>query len=165
MKNIILIGMPGSGKTTIGRQLAKLLKLSFFDCDAEISKSQGKSIDQIFSEQGEDFFRRLETETIKNLPADNFVISTGGGIIEKSENVKLLRQNGAVIFIDRPTKNILSDIDTAHRPLLKNDKSRLDALFERRIDIYNNACDIKIKNSGTADDAVQKIIHEVTNNG
>ena len=87
MKNIILVGMPGCGKTTMGKKLAQQLGLQFFDCDIEITKKQGKSISQIFEEYGEKYFRSLETETIKSqLPKENCVISTGGGIVEKNEN-------------------------------------------------------------------------------
>ncbi len=166
MKNIILIGMPGCGKTTIGKKLAQQIGLSFFDCDFEIVKTQGKPISQIFEEYGEPYFRKLETDIIKtHLPQENCVVSTGGGIVEKEDNVGILRSNGIVIFINRPVEKISKDIDTANRPLLKNGKDKLSKLFERRIKLYQNACHIEIENTTTLDDAVMKIIDEVNKNG
>ncbi len=165
MKNIILIGMPGCGKTTIGIELSKRLGLSFFDCDAEIIRAQGKPVSQIFEEYGEQYFRHLESETIQKLPTNDYVISTGGGAVEKSENIDALRKNGTVVFINRPVDRISEDIDTSNRPLLKNDASKLAALYERRINLYKSACHIEIENIGTFDDILQKIINEVKING
>ncbi len=166
MKNIILIGMPGCGKTTIGQILAKQLGLSFFDCDREIIEAQGMPISQIFAEYGETYFRTLETQTIAlQLPKDNCVVSTGGGIVEKPENIDILKSNGTVVFLNRPIDNISKDIDTSNRPLLKEGKAKLTALFDRRIDLYKNACHIEIENTNTLGDTVTKIIDEVKKNG
>ncbi len=166
MKNIVLIGMPGSGKTTIGRCLAKKLGLDFFDCDVEITEKQGKSVSQIFSQQGEQVFRNLETDLLKNhLPQSDFVISTGGGIIERAENTEILRDCGIVVFINRPTENILGDIDVTNRPLLAHDINKLNTLFKRRFELYKNACHFQVDNTKDIDDVVIKIIDEVNKNG
>ncbi len=166
MKNIILIGMPGCGKTTIGKILAAQLGLSFFDCDVEITKEQNMSISEIFDNYGEEYFRNLESQILElNIPKSGFVISTGGGIVERAENVELLRSNGIVIFINRPVEMILADIDTSNRPLLKDGNDKLAALYKKRIDIYKKACHIEVENTQALNDTVLKIIDEVKNNG
>ncbi len=166
MKNIILIGMPGSGKTTIGERLAGELSANFFDCDMEIAKHEGITIPQIFERYGEEYFRNLESELLKNsLPQNGCVISTGGGIVERPENVSLLRANGTVVFVNRPIENILTDIDTTNRPLLKGSQDRLAALFDRRFEIYKNACHIEVENTKDLNNAVMQIINEVKKNG
>ena len=102
MTNIVLIGMTGSGKTTIGKELASRLKLSFIDMDDFIEKQAGKSIPELF-EQGEAVFRSLETDAcIKLADATDTVISTGGGAVLKQENQKWLKQAGVIVWIDRP---------------------------------------------------------------
>ncbi len=166
MKNIILIGMPGCGKTTMGKALAKRLEMDFFDCDTEIAKNQGKPIPQIFEENGEKYFRSLEAELLKTqLPTENCIISTGGGIIEKNENTDIMRSNGIVVFLNRPIAMIANDIDTSNRPLLKSGKDKLTELLKRRICLYKNACHIEVENSQSFDEVIEKIIDEVKKNG
>ena len=166
MKNIILIGMPGCGKTTVGKSLAKALDFNFFDCDAVLEKTEKTTIPQIFESFGEDYFRQLETKTLSALSTkENSVISTGGGVVERKENLDILKNMGIVIFINRPLENILQDVDTSNRPLLKDGKDRLIRLYERRFNLYRLACHIEIENSSTLDNVVAKIIDEVKKNG
>ena len=162
MKNIVLIGMPGCGKTTVGNLLAKKLNLDFIDCDALIEKSEGTSIPQIFDSFGEQYFRDLESSTLNSLAdKSDSVISTGGGIIERPQNIETLKKCGTVIFLNRPLKFLLKDIDISERPLLKNGKDALEELYKRRFDLYKAACHIEIKNDTTIDDVISKIINEV----
>ena len=103
MLNIALIGMPSSGKTTLGRMLAKSLGRTFVDLDEEIVKTDGRSIPDIFAAEGEDGFRTKETAETQCFGKEGRqLISCGGGIVKKPENLRALHQNGIILFIDRP---------------------------------------------------------------
>lgn len=166
MENIILTGMPGCGKTTIGKLLSKALEIEFFDCDAVLEENENTSIPRIFESLGEDYFRQLETKTLSQLcKKQNAVISTGGGVVERKENLDILKNSGIVVFINRPLELIFSDVDTSHRPLLKDGKERLTELYNRRIGLYKSVCDVEIENSADLTAVVEKIIDEVKKNG
>lgn len=164
MKNIILIGMPGCGKSTIGKQLAKSLGFAFVDLDFMIEKNIGKKISDIFKESGESGFRRLETAAFDaSVKMKNCVIATGGGIVTVAENSDTAKK-GLTVFIDRPLECISSDIKTSDRPLLaENGIKRLEKLYNERYDKYLSWADIRIINNKTAADAVEKILIEVNN--
>lgn len=167
--DIILIGMPGCGKTTIGRRTAEMLDREFVDIDEKIEETENRKISEIFSCDGEEYFRRCETKCLREELGRDRVISTGGGIVTVDKNIEILKDSeSVVIFIDRPTEKIAEDVNTSTRPLLKDGKERLIKLYEERYDKYNDVCDIKILNTGTQGDAVSKIVYEVTwyeNNG
>lgn len=156
---IVLIGMPGCGKTTIGKMAAEELNFKFIDIDEEIVKSSGRTINDIFAENGEDFFRELETETLREaMSFDNAVVSTGGGIVKFSRNIELIIQSGGhIVFIDRPLDLIIGDIDTSERPLLKDGADRLKNLYYERYELYKNAASEIIENNAGLNDVVQKI--------
>ncbi|MDD3225613.1 MAG: shikimate kinase [Clostridium sp.] len=157
-KNIVLIGMPGSGKTTIAKKLSEMLDVTSIDVDELIEKSQNKSITEIFK-KGEDEFRTIETDTIKKLSTENgIIISTGGGVIKNKSNINLLKKNGIILFINRPIPNILEDIDAESRPLLKEGTSKLYNLFHERYPLYSKYCDYEILNNGDIIDLSDKII-------
>ena len=156
-KGIVLIGMPGCGKTTLGQEIASSLNLKFLDMDDFIERSTKKTISQIF-EKGEDIFRAYETKTCEVLSRlDKVLISTGGGVIKKSENMDYYR-DFVIIFINRPLELILEDVDTSTRPLLKDGKSRLINLYRERIDLYNQYADIIVINDGDIDTIVSEVI-------
>ena len=149
--NVALIGMPSSGKTTIGRALAEKLGKRFVDLDEEIVKAEGRSIPDIFAAEGEDGFRAKETEqTARFAKEGRQVLSCGGGVIKRPENLRALRQNGVVLFIDRPLEDLVVG---GGRPL----SSSTDALKEmeaKRRPLYLAAADAVIPNKTTAADAV-----------
>ena len=165
-KNIFIVGSMGSGKTSIGKMLAKNNNLSFLDTDHEIIRSCGYSIPDIFKEFGEEHFRGLETEQLRKMNAiENHVISTGGGIVLRNDNEKLMKDLGIIIFLDI---NINSQIDRVknrkNRPLLnnKNLKDNLLSLKKIRDPIYkkisNYIIDVSGKEKGQIINEIQKII-------
>ena len=92
---------------------------------------------------------------------DGYIISTGGGVIKRKKNREILKQAGKVFYIDRPLDNIVSDVETAHRPLLKNGPQKLYQLFDERHDLYLDSCHYHVNNDGTLDDIVNKIIEDI----
>lgn len=157
-RNIVLIGMPSCGKSTIGRNLARKLNKEFVDIDKEIEKEIGTSIKTFIELNGEDAFRKLETEvTYKFSKLNNVVISTGGGVIKRQINIDNLKQNGKIIFIDRPL-DLLKP--TSSRPLT-NDIEKLRKTYSERYDIYIKSADLVIINDQEFDECVHKIYHEV----
>ena len=165
-KNIFIVGSMGSGKTSIGKMLAKNNNLSFLDTDHEIIRDCGYSIPDIFKEFGEEHFRGLETEQLRKMNTiENHVISTGGGIILKHDNKKLMKDLGIIIFLDI---NINSQLDRVknkkNRPLLNNKdlKENLLSLKKIRDPMYKKISNYIIDVSGKERDQVineiQKII-------
>jgi shikimate kinase len=160
-KNFVLIGMPGCGKTTIGKILSKKSGLKLVDLDKYIEKSSGKKISQIFME-GEDVFRSLERKAVYKFSREKgIIISTGGGIIKNYSNIKALRENGIIIFIDRPIENIAANVNLSKRPLIKDGVDRLYVLYNERYELYKKYSDIQIINDGSLEEAVIKIINIV----
>ncbi len=153
---IILIGFMGVGKTVVGKSLAKNLNIKFIDMDNEIEKRENKIISDIFKEYGEAYFRKLENDLLKELlKEDNIIISTGGGIITKQENIDILKQESKVVFLDANVKTIQKNVskEIDKRPLLKQSEDiakTIDNLLKKRInkynDIYNMKIDINDKN-------------------
>ena len=141
MLNITLIGMPGSGKTTLGKKIAKEQNRKFIDLDDAFTKEYGISPAQYITQKGEDEFRRMETQIAKKiLPQSGLVIATGGGIVTRKENWFYLRANSKVIYIERPLEFLLKQ-DTSNRPLSQN--NRIEELYKKRTPLYEQLCDEK----------------------
>jgi shikimate kinase len=158
MKNIVLIGMPGCGKSVIGKILAEKLKLTFLDMDTYIEESTKHCITEIFK-SGEKLFREIEAKAALEVSEkSSTVISTGGGVVKMYENILNLKKNGIIIYINRPIKNIVGDIDVETRPLLSRDSSYLYRLLNERGPLYNEYCDHEIMNISNIEDAVNNII-------
>ena len=156
---ICIIGMPGSGKSTIGRILSKKLNYKFFDTDENIEDETKTKIKDIFAHEGETHFRELETKVLSKLIKINkVVISTGGGIILKNKNIlnkcfNIYLQCDEDVLIERASRN-------KDRPLLYKDiKKNMKNLFNERKDIYNNLADLKINTKSD----IQKTITEILN--
>ncbi len=155
MENIVLIGMPGCGKTTVGRALAGLTGKEFVDADGELVRVFGKSIPEIFAQEGEAGFREKETRILEALgKRSGLVIATGGGCVTRQENYPLLHQNGTVFWLRRE----LSLLPTDGRPLSQSNS--LEALYAARQPLYAAFSDTVIENSGSVDAAARSIISQ-----
>ena len=156
-KNIVLIGLTGCGKTSIGELLAEKLGRKFIDIDDMIEKQEGCTINELFL-QGEEHFRNLETKAVLALEKEkDLVISTGGGVVKRAVNMKSLKKNGIIIFIDRDISDIMNDIDTSTRPLLAVGTDRLLQLHAERYDLYKEYSDFTVYNGSKAADVVEDI--------
>ncbi len=158
--NIVLIGLPGSGKTTVGSSLSEKINREFFDSDIEIEKSQGKAINEIFK-NGEEYFRNLETEILKILIAkENIIFASGGGVVERACNLDLLKDH-YVIFLDRSVEDILKDLDETTRPLLKDKPyENLKTISDKRRDNYLSTADFVVTGE-TVEATVNEIIKKL----
>jgi len=157
-KNIVLIGLPGCGKTCIGRMVAERLLLAFYDVDEFIEKKEGKLIKDIFL-SGEDYFRNLESHAIEEISKKcPLVISTGGGAVKVPYNMEILQKNSIIFFINRPIENITQDIVISRRPLLAGDITNIYKLYEERYPLYKKYSDIEVINDKDLVNVVNKII-------
>lgn len=153
MHNIVLIGMPGCGKSTIGGLLAKKLGRTFVDADAEIIRLAGKSIPRIFAEDGEDVFREWETKALAELGKQSgLIIATGGGCVTRERNYPLLHQNGTIFWLQRA----LDVLPTDGRPLSQANK--LSDMYAVRKPLYEAYADHIIDNNAAAEDTAEQIL-------
>lgn len=159
MENIVLVGMPGCGKSTVGQLLAEKTGKKFIDADAALEEAAGRKITDIIPNDGVEAFRAMETETLSNLGKQSgLVLSTGGGCVTKERNYNLLHQNGTIVWLTRD----LSVLPTDGRPLSQSGK--LEEMFRQREPMYRRFADITISNDGTPAETVQKILTALEDN-
>ena len=157
-QNIVLIGMPTCGKTTIGKKLAKELNKSFVDIDSLIEEEIQMPISEFLNKDNEKDFRDIEEKVVERIAKmNNLIISTGGGVIKRQVNIERLKKNGIVVFIDRDVNLLMPASD---RPL-SNNLNDLKKLYNERYEIYRSSADIVIKNNTKINDVITKIIEEV----
>ena len=153
-KNIVLTGMPGCGKTVMGKLLAEKTGRNFIDTDEMILKETGKTAEELINTKGEQYFRQCEKEAVKKASTQtSIVIATGGGTVLSEENVTALKQNGRIYYIEREAEKLA----VVGRPLSKNIKQ----LYVERRETYNKTADVKIKNNRELQQAVQDILKEL----
>ena len=157
-ENIVLSGMPGSGKSTVGKYLARALNRKLIDTDAEIVRQTGKEITEIFAEVGSVGFRKIEAEVVARVSSENqgAVIATGGGAILRDDNVRALKRGGKIYFLNRPIEDI---VPTADRPLAL-DRAALEARFRERYARYLSTCDREIINTQSPEIAAKMITED-----
>jgi shikimate kinase len=162
--NIVLVGPMGSGKTSVGRRLACVLKRDFFDSDFEIVARTGVAIDHIFDVEGEEGFRNRETSMLADLcEISNIVIATGGGIVIKPKNRELLKHNGFVVYLSSSVEQLVNrTARSKSRPLLERSTNReqtIKDILEARESFYQEVADIVIDTTGKK---LYVIINEIT---
>ncbi len=156
-ENIVLIGMPSSGKTTVGKEIAKRIGRNFYDTDELIEQQAKKKPSEIIMSMGEDHFRKLESDIVKEVSKETgAVISTGGGVVLNKENINTLSQNGRIYFLDRPFALLLP---TQDRPLTST-KEALLKKYNERYSIYETSADVKIDASGDVNEVSNAIMGE-----
>lgn len=162
MANIFLIGFMGTGKSTVANSLKRKYDMQVVDMDSEIEKNQGKAISEIFAEEGEEYFRDLETQLVMDLQKrDNVVVSCGGGAVLREKNVQEMRKSGKIILLQATPETILERVKNSHnRPLLEGNKNIdfIKELMSKREDKYNSAADIVVSVDARA---VEDIADEV----
>ncbi len=159
-QNIILIGMPCSGKSTISKKISKLLKINYIDSDEEIVKKINMSIKDFINRFGENKFREIEEEVIKSISKKRGnIVSTGGGVILNKNNINRLKENGIIIFIDR---DVLKLEINEERPL-SNTKEKMYELYKKRKKMYENYSDYIIKNNNDLDETINEVLEVIEN--
>jgi len=153
MENIVLIGMPGCGKSTVAKELAGLTGKDVVDADAQIVATAGMSIPEIFAQGGEEAFRKLETQVLAQLgKRSGIILATGGGCVTRPENYPLLHQNGQIFWLKRD----IHQLPTDGRPISQS--TDLGKLYETRRPLYEAFADQVIDNNGTVQEAAEKIL-------
>ena len=160
MENIILIGMPGCGKSTVGKILAEHLGRPFVDADSRIVDAAGMSIPEIFAQSGEESFRQIETKVLSDLGMrSGLVIATGGGCVTRERNYPLLHQNGVCVWLTRD----LAKLPTDGRPL--SQKGKLEQMYQIRKPLYERFADVTVSNDAAAEDCAAMILEYLNHGG
>ncbi|WP_010096970.1 shikimate kinase [Ornithinibacillus scapharcae] len=153
MKHIFLIGFMGSGKTTTAVKLSKTLQTSYIDTDKLIEELRGKTIPSIFAEEGESAFRNYESETL-HMIENKLIVSTGGGIVEREENIQFMQDNGVIIYLKTSLDVITNRLEQdKSRPLWK-DEERNTRLYRKRQALYESCADLTVHCDGLSVDSI-----------
>jgi shikimate kinase len=147
-RHIFLVGMPGSGKSALGRRVAAKLQIHYLDTDTYLTETSGMDTNQLFQRFGEKAFRDAETRLLEELAtAPAGIISTGGGVALREYNRQLMKTHGIIVLIDRPIDDILLDIREDKRPLLaQKSKEEIVEIYRERMQIYREAADVVMDN-------------------
>ncbi len=148
-RHIFLIGMPGCGKSSLGKKSASYLGLNYVDTDQRIERVFGMPTSQVFQVYGEQAFRNAETNMLIHLTREpGALVSTGGGTVLRPQNLSIMRNHGIIVLIDRPLEQIMGDIKLNRRPLLaEKGLSEVERLYYERMPIYREAADVVLDNS------------------
>lgn len=165
MANLYLVGLPGAGKTTVGRIVARRLQLRFVDLDRLITQREGATISQLFHTD-ENGFREKETAALKwvNENLDRCVVATGGGIVERNENIELLRKE-KVLYVVRHPRSILTTLNTDKRPVFYDDPNRIYPIARRRIPLYESVADVWVTNNRSLHSCIGQVLAQLRREG
>lgn len=164
MKRVYLVGFMGSGKSAIGKRLGTLLNLPFYDMDTEIAERTGMTIPQIFESYGEEGFRDMETEFLRNFQDEYCIIATGGGVVMREENRKIMRKTGLVFFLNSTFRDIWRRISTdSNRPIVqRSTRVQLEKLFRIRKPLYMQSAHFKVETTNrTLNEITQYIASQI----
>ncbi len=160
VRNLVLIGMPSVGKTTIGRQLSRIMQRPFVDLDQKLVETVNMSIPDYFQAHGETAFRDREIEVCRQYGVqNNLIIATGGGAVLRYENIQALQSNGLIIWLRRPLSELISD---ETRPLSSSPQA-IKKLYQERLPLYEKAADLIIDNDQSLDHTIQQILQSLIN--
>ena len=161
--NLVLIGMSGAGKSTIGIALSYRLRMPFVDMDSYIERTQNMTATEMVETYGIDHFRAIESTVARHIGLDykRTIISTGGGVILRPENMEYLKQNGIVVYINRSVENILKTLKTENRPLLKDHPERLYEMYKDRHELYLKYADVVVVNGSDFKSGVENVYDAV----
>ena len=148
-RHIFIIGMPGCGKSSLGRKVASTLGLNYVDTDQRIEQAVGCPVTQIFEKYGEAAFRAAETNVLIQLSREpGSLVSTGGGMVMRETNREIMRNHGLIVLVDRPLEEIMGDIKLNRRPMLAaKGLPEVERLYHERIDVYRSVADAVLDNS------------------
>ena len=161
-RNLILIGMMGSGKTTCGQMLARALNRAFLDTDVEIEARQGRTISEIFAAEGEAYFRELELQLCQELSEPrSLIIACGGGLPLREACIGALRQGGTVVLLERDPGQTYDQLDTAGRPLAQQGREAFIERFRQRRPVYRACADLLVAGAPSPEAAVAEILNKL----
>lgn len=163
MKNIILCGFMGSGKSTVGKALASRLNREFIDMDDYIESRENMKIPAIFEKSGEEYFRKLEHEAVLELAGiSGLVVASGGGALTKPENVQAFQKNCVIVYLNAGFDVCYSRIASSDRPLvIKNSREQLERLYNERAAVYSRAASIEVEASGDPEKIAEAIVNQL----
>lgn len=164
MRNVYLIGMPGSGKSALGKRVAEITGWEFCDLDELVVEMSGEpDVAQIFSKRGMQNFRDLEKKALKKISdKEHIIVATGGGIVLDPDNVTQMAASGRTVLLDVSIDTLKKRIDVGSRPLIQNIEEALENMYWNRMDYYRRAANITMDNNGDLEEGAQELAQAVT---